>query len=309
MKREERVDQHGFPIPPGFEDQPGTEPRRRPPSRRARWVVLALLVAVIASLIVESPVSTTARRWAASCCWNRAQDDLSRGNLPGAISKLGWAIFLVPDAPRLYAIRASWRLAAGDLEGSLEDFSRAIELNPSDAQLYSSRSQVYQRLDRTADALRDLNQAVKQSDPNDPAPLNNRAYARAVAGVELKEGMADIEKAIQLEGKGKDKENGEYIDTRGWLRFRMGDYKGALADLDLAIKLTHSARQHDIDILAGRLSPRRLIEQCEQRYGLALAVMHHHRGEIYEKLGDKKQAATDLKLGEKLGYDPKNGVF
>ena len=37
--------------------------------------------------------------------------------------------------------------------------------------------------------------------------------------------------------------------------------------------------------------------------------MYHHRGEIYQKLGQSEKAETDIRRAENLGYDPAHGVF
>jgi len=41
----------------------------------------------------------------------------------------------------------------------------------------------------------------------------------------------------------------------------------------------------------------------------SLGVMYHHRGEIYQTLGEKDKADIDIRRGENLGYDPAHGVF
>ncbi|HEY5315768.1 MAG TPA: tetratricopeptide repeat protein [Pirellulales bacterium] len=305
MRRVDRVDQHGFPIPPGFDEQPDAPPRPRSASRKGRWVILALLAAVIASLVIESPLSTTGRHWAAGWFVSRAAGKADRGDLPGAISEMDWAIWCLPGVPKLYEFRGAWRLQAKDFEGSLADYSRAIELNPKEVRPYQGRSLVLQRMGKTHEAIKDLNQVIKLSDPHNPVPLNDRAYFRAVAGIELKEGLADIEQAIKL----ADKDNFNFIDTRGWIRFRMGDLPGALEDLNRAIALGEKDRQRELDFLAGHQQQRWFVERSEREWERNLAVMYHHRGEIYQKLGKSRQASADLARGDKLGYNPAEGVF
>lgn len=308
MKRVDRVDQHGFPIPPGFDDQPAAEPRRKSMGRKGRWVILALLAAVIASLLVESPLSTAGRQLAAGWFYSRAGEKLERDDLPGALAELDWAIWCLPDAPRPYLIRGQCRLAAKDFEGSLQDYTRAIELDQKSAQGYLGRSMVYQRMGDGRKAIDDLNQAIKRSDPHNPVPLNDRAYVRAVAGIELKEGLADIEKALELAGNNYSRAS-LFYDTRGWIRFRMGDLQAALKDLDQAIDLAATQRERELDYLAGHQRPRRMIAQVAREWDQNLAVMHHHRGEVYQKLGKARQASADLQRGDKLGYNPADGVF
>lgn len=305
MKRVDRVDQHGFPIPPGFDDKPDAPPGPKSAGRRGRWVILALLAAVIVSLVIESPLSSTGRRWAAGIFWSRAHDKADQGDWPGAIAEMDWAIWCLPGEPMLHKFRGAWRLQAKDFEGSLADFSRAIELNPKDARAYQGRSFVYHRMGQSQEAINDLSQAIKRTSPNNPVLLNDRAYFRAVAGIELKEGLADIEKAIDLSGK----DNFNFIDTRGWILFRMGKLQEALKDLNRAIELGEKNRQRELDIRVGHHQPRRIVERHAQELDQGLAVMYHHRGEIYQKLGKSQQASDDLARGDKLGYNPAEGVF
>ncbi|HWC89461.1 MAG TPA: tetratricopeptide repeat protein [Pirellulales bacterium] len=305
MSRVDRVDQHGFPIPAGFDDKPDAPPRPKLAGRRGRWVILALLAAVIVSLVIESPLSTTGRRWAAEWCVSWAVEKYNRGDLPGAIAELDRAIWCQPGVPEWHEVRGHWRLKAKDFAGALADYSQAIELNPKDLRPYVGRSFVYQRMGQPQDAIKDLSQAIKRSSPRDPELLNARAYARAVAAIELKDGLTDIEAAIKLSGK----DNFNFIDTRGWLLFRMGDFDGALKDLNRAIELAEKSRQHELDIRVGHHQARRIIEQRAQELDQALAVMYHHRGEIYQKLGKSQQASDDLARGDKLGYNPAEGVF
>jgi hypothetical protein len=40
-----------------------------------------------------------------------------------------------------------------------------------------------------------------------------------------------------------------------------------------------------------------------------LAVMFHHRGLVYDKLGQKDKSDNDLRHGNLLGYNPAQGVL
>ena len=126
-----------------------------------------------------------------------------------------------------------------------------------------------------------------------------------MAGIELKEGLADIEKALESGGKG----NFNFIDTRGWIRFRLGDLDGALKDLNNAIELAEKSRQRELDILVGHHQAHRIIERHAKELEQGMAVMYHHRGEIYQKLGQSQKASSDLARGDKLGYNPAEGIF
>jgi hypothetical protein len=40
-----------------------------------------------------------------------------------------------------------------------------------------------------------------------------------------------------------------------------------------------------------------------------IAVMYHHRGQIQQALGNDALAQADLRKGDRLGYNPAEGVY
>jgi tetratricopeptide (TPR) repeat protein len=185
---------------------------------------------------------------------------------------------------------------------------------------------------RHREALDDLNQAVKHRAARDSELFNARAYGRALAGVELKEALADVEKAIQFDiadnrprfkaaaSAGRDENpirvedsansaNPNYLDTRGFILYLLGQHDQALEDINLAITRTET-EQRRVEQLGARPGvDKRLLAQALKQYQDALAVMYHHRGQVREKLGESAQAKSDLKRGDQLGYNPAEGVF
>ncbi len=80
-------------------------------------------------------------------------------------------------------------------------------------------------------------QKAIQAYPTSPGPLNNLAYAYAVANTHLPEALLLAQKAIALAQKqGTNKDNGDeiiatYQDTLGWVQYRQGNYKEAEQNL------------------------------------------------------------------------------
>ena len=96
------------------------------------------------------------------------------------------------------------------------------------------------------------------------------------------------------------------LDTRGYLRYLAGeDLHGARDDLERAIDLAEASVRIDLPGQQATTSAHEL----ESSEANDLAVLYHHRGLIYEKLGRSDEAAVDLELARKLGYDPKQGVW
>jgi len=140
--------------------------------------------------------------------------------------------------------------------------------------------------------------------------LNTRAYARALGDFELTEALADIDEALAEQDQA---ENASFLDTRGYVLFKLGRYDDALADLNRAIESVEEQRdaleRNDaIDVRMPRrevAARARRLKQIEDN----LAVMYHHRGEVHEKLGNAGEATKDLFIGKKYGFDPAAGVF
>jgi membrane associated rhomboid family serine protease len=108
-------------------------------------------------------------------------------------------------------------------------------------------------LDRTDEALAALEKALSMA-PEDP-PLNNAvAYGLALAGKDLDRADTLVDAALA-----DDPENGNYVDTKGWIACRRGDTEAGLALLRQAQELSDVPVQEIEDHLvdcAGAVVPR-----------------------------------------------------
>src|SRR6201996_3076987 len=95
-------------------------------------------------------------------------------------------------------------------------------------------------------------------DPNNSMTLNYLGYMLGDRGVKLDDALTMVQKAVQQEPQ-----NGAYLDSLGWVYFKMGQY--ALAEANL--------------------------RKASERMGQDPAV-HDHLGELYEKTGRLKLAAS-----------------
>jgi tetratricopeptide (TPR) repeat protein len=240
-----------------------------------------------------------------------------------AIDDVTKAIGMAPDEPDLYELRAQLKIENKDVEGSLKDYERLIQVSPKRSSAYLGRSVVYQRLQRHREAIDDLTKAI-ELDPDHATPRNNRAYARAIAGVELEAAFSDVERAIALidreianvagvagGAQGLKREiakinaqKAAYLDTRGYLYFLQNEPELALKDLNSAIELS-------LDWQAIQMPDVRPDQRAatQEMFDRNLSVMYHHRGQVLEKLDRHDEAKSDLDRGDKLGYNPAEGVF
>jgi tetratricopeptide (TPR) repeat protein len=123
----------------------------------------------------------------------------------------------------------------GEFERSVNLFKKAIELNPDYADAY-----------------------------------NYLGYMYADKGINLDESLKLIEKAISYEPN-----NGAFIDSLGWIYYKLGKYDKALVELQKAVDLIKDD-----------------------------AVVFEHLGDVYQKLGKRDDAAVQWQKA--FQHDPKN---
>lgn len=160
-----------------------------------------------------------------------------------------------------------------DYDKALADVDRLIEIAPSDGQVL--RGDVLAKQGKSVEAIEAYSEAIK-ADRKNATAYNNRAYHRALARKDLKDAVVDIEKALTLR-----EEEPAFIDTRGYLFYLQGNFKGALADFNDAI------------------------EFAEQR-GMGdefAAEIYYHRGLVHRKLGENELAEQDFDTAKKLGFE------
>jgi tetratricopeptide (TPR) repeat protein len=317
------VDELGFPVPGSFDDLTGQPPR---PTRswrqffyKYRWGVLLLLL----PLLFGSSLITAARQLVAQRLLHSAVMRFYRDQMPEALTSANQALFWEPDAFdcwEVYMRRAEIREEMQDLKGSLDDLDQVIKRLEDPARskqfsgklcdAYAMRAGIRERLGRPREAIADATTALNLAPDADARArsLNQRAYIRALAGTELEQALQDVEQSL-----GSIRTDPDIIDTRGYILFRLGKYPAALKDMQLAInRKTEPLRDLRFQ---GDIGPREMLAASGiqslqlRKYREALAVMYHHRGEIFKKLGQETKGDDDIRRAEKLGYDRERGVY
>ncbi|HUY32067.1 MAG TPA: hypothetical protein VMV69_04740 [Pirellulales bacterium] len=319
-----QLDEHGFPIRPTFAgaaDQGG----RAGHMGRYAWRTLLILafLALLGTAAVREGAVDFIKEELAQLLVQRAVAQAEKDDLPGALANLNRAVAWAPSEPSPYLWRARYRLELNDVRGSLDDYNQLIKLTDRSASAYLGRSAALTRLNRHREAIDDLTRAIELSPGHDPMPRNNRAYARAIAGIELDEGLADVDEALRavnatlssiesapnrlnkilFQAQAK-QEKAMYLDTRGTLHLLKRNDEMALRDLDDAIHLAEESFQQ-----LGPLADQNQQPRWRRIQNQALAVMYHHRGQIHQMSGNGTQAQNDLRRGQELGYDPDRGVY
>jgi tetratricopeptide (TPR) repeat protein len=178
--------------------------------------------------------------------------------------------------PQDFRINLFYGLAlnrAGRNAEAVAPLEKAVSLKPTDMDALSTLALVYEALKRFDDAYRVYETALK-IDANNSLILNNYAYSLSERGLNLQKALKMAQMAIKL-----DPTNSAYLDTIGWVYFKLGDYSNAEMYVKRALQLRTQADG----------SP---------------ATLEEHLGDIYAKTGDMKNA---LKYWEKaLEHNPDN---
>jgi tetratricopeptide (TPR) repeat protein len=180
-------------------------------------------------------------------------DPLGNYYIGTALSQINRPEEAVPHLKEALKIRPEWLSAMTALAGAYESL-KAYSLTDS---LYA---------------------AALKLDSTNALVLNNYGYSLSVRGVRLEEAAGMARKAIE-----KEPENGAYLDTMGWILFRMGDYEKSRPYLEKAYQL----RSNSADVIEhlGDLYDRlEMKDEARRMWGKALELNKNNIG-ILNKLG------------------------
>ncbi len=189
-----------------------------------------------------------------------------KGQLDAALKTLIMATSKEPS-------NLSVRMMLGDLYLAKKNYKKALKVykkieseKPDAWNIYMKQGVLYQEMGEMTLATKSYEKALSLS-PDNPAVLNNLAWAMAEQGTDLDTALIYAKKALE-----KANEHPGIIDTLGWVLYKRGDYAGALARFAKASEL--------------------IPDNPTIRY-------HHALGLI--KTGDKEKARDELEAA--LGVD------
>jgi len=122
-------------------------------------------------------------------------------------------------------------------------------------QALSTLGIAYDRLKQYKESIRSYEKALKLA-PDNALVLNNLAYSLSERGEQLERCLDMAKIAVE-----KEPDNGAYLDTMGWIYFKMEKYEEARVWIEKAVSLGHAG-----------------------------AVVQEHLGDVYLKLGNKEKA-------------------
>jgi tetratricopeptide (TPR) repeat protein len=144
---------------------------------------------------------------------------------------------------------------AGRNEDALEPLEKALKLDQDNITTVSSIAAVYDKL-KMWNKSDSLYQESLKKYPDNALLLNNYSYSLAQRGIQLDLALDLATRALESEP-----DNGAYLDTKGWVYFKMGQYDLALEHIKKAL----DSREESAEVL-------------------------EHLGEVYFKLGQTEQA-------------------
>ncbi|MDH4320473.1 MAG: tetratricopeptide repeat protein [Desulfobulbaceae bacterium] len=171
----------------------------------------------------------------------------------------------VARRPRFYgALAALYRRLERNDEGR-KVFAAALPLYPQDAMLHYEYALFLDRTGSVDEALAAM-QKVLAIDPHNPYALNYIGYTWADRGENLAEARRYIEEAVALRP-----DDGFIRDSLGWVYFKLGEGKRAVAELTRALELAPDPVifEHlgDVHAKAGRAA------EAIKAYGQALELL------------------------------------
>jgi tetratricopeptide (TPR) repeat protein len=196
---------------------------------------------------------------------------------PEALAALAQARRSHPGSPML--VVATGRIMEEDdrVAEALAIYREAVKLFPDSAELQFSLGAAEDRMGRRRECLAAMTRAVAL-DPEFSEALNYLAYTWAEEDRNLKEALTLALKANTLKP-----DNGYYLDTLGWVYYRMKDYEKALPLLERAVQLSGEDPviiEHlgDVLKLVGRDG------EARRAYATAIEKGHEHPEAIDEKI-------------------------
>lgn len=149
-----------------------------------------------------------------------------------AMADLDAVLKLRPDDVPALMQRAEARMAGRDRPGALADLSAAAAAAPHEADVRFTIGELDERLGDLPAAIAqyDLWLAAHHDDVKAAPAYNGRCWSRALLGTDLELAEKDCAAAHRLDGA-----NVSYLDSRGFVRLRRGDFVHAIADYDAVL--------------------------------------------------------------------------
>jgi len=271
-----------------------------------RWsLILLTLIALCA--VYHREAMHAVRRFVANRHADAASGLLVNEDVAGALAKVEQALLWLPNDSALVYLRGQIYAEKENWQASLRDYTRVIEeLAPEFAFVYVKRSAVHEQMGNYLLALEDVEQAMKFSPAGELSLLNHHAYLCGLANVKLDAAQAEINQALKLYGEEAQRqgrtnvEPAAFLDTRGFVHYRLGQYDQALSDITKGLRYLGVERKATLEKITKHEIP---IRGPMRAYDQMQGEILYHRGLVRQALGQTEAAEKDFGSAVELGYE------
>ena len=186
---------------------------------------------------------------------------LEQKDLVQATDSFTRAATLDPHAWLPHRNLARVKMAANDLTGAIADYEAASKLAPAEPRLAMELTSLYEKQGRIDDAIARYEVLYKTNPGAQQLAANNLAMLL----VTYKSDQASLDRARELTSAFATSNDGQLLDTNGWVRFKRREYQDAVAVLERAVERAPESK-----------------------------VIRYHLGMAELKLGQPERARTNL---------------
>lgn len=159
----------------------------------------------------------------------RAEIAVAKGDLAQADAAYRKMIDFAPTAPTGYIGLARTKAQRGNVADAVAVLAEGEKAIPADNSLIAARAEWLTRADRTDEAIAAYESLVKRV-PDEDSYANNLAYLLT----EKKGDKASLERGLEIAKRFRESRNPSYLDTLGWIHYKLGDYASAVPVLERA---------------------------------------------------------------------------
>lgn len=216
-------------------------------SLATRLILIATIALPVVPIAMDYFGPETSARWMLA----NAANEFDRGNvvqaqklLEGAFEKSNEIITDRDFWRQFERIELSKEADAADLSPTKlwEEMIRRIDNPAVQANAAIEISTILSNRKKFEASAKLLQQYLPDREQRKPLENNQIAYMRALAGVDLEEALADVDKALESQ------QNESFLDTKAWVLHRLGRNEEALEAIDEAMKEIESTWQSNARI-------------------------------------------------------------
>ncbi|MBI3892097.1 MAG: tetratricopeptide repeat protein, partial [Candidatus Wallbacteria bacterium] len=190
-------------------------------------------------------------------------------NLKDALREAQIANQLHPNDPLLLDTLGWGFYKNGQLDKAIETLKQSLSLNKDVADTHFHLATVYYDQSDVENASREFRETLRL-EPDNAFARNNLAYLFSEKDVRLEEALQLVEEALE-----RQPDNAAFLDTKGWVFFKMKKYDKAVEFLQKAVELSPETSE-----------------------------LHLHLGKVYLATRDFDRAVKSFESA--LNYDPDN---